>query len=73
MPSLVLDIVLPAHRLTAVYQGRANRILVTSREGRSVSLPVHHLRPYVTREGIRGSFRLDFSEDGHLLGLTRLA
>ncbi|HAQ86720.1 MAG TPA: DUF2835 domain-containing protein, partial [Pseudomonas sp.] len=45
MPSLLLDIALPAEKLLAVYQGRANRILIKSREGTSVSLPAHHLRP----------------------------
>ncbi|WP_120996432.1 DUF2835 domain-containing protein [Stutzerimonas urumqiensis] len=73
MQSLVLDIALPAERLVAVYQGRANRIMATSRDGRRVSLPVHHLRPYLTREGIHGSFRLEFSDSGELKALTRLA
>ncbi|MGH8355304.1 MAG: DUF2835 family protein, partial [Pseudomonas sp.] len=39
MPSLVLDIALSAERLRAVYQGRANRVLLLSRDGRRVSLP----------------------------------
>jgi hypothetical protein len=73
MPSLVLDIALPAERLLAVYQGRANRILMKSREGKSVSLPAHHLRPFLTSAGVFGSFRLDFSSDGKLVGLSRLA
>jgi len=69
----VLDISLPAGRLLAVYQGRANRILMKSREGKSVSLPAHHLRPFLTSAGVFGSFRLDFSSDGKLVGLSRLA
>lgn len=73
MPSLVLDIALPAHRLIAVYQGRASRVVATSRDGRRVSLPVHHLRPHLTEDGIYGSFRLEFAEDGRLISLNRLA
>ncbi len=61
MPTLVLDIALPAERLLAVYQGQANRILVRSREGKRVSLPAQHLRPF-----------LHFAEQGQLLGLRRL-
>src|SRR3990167_7173142 len=46
MPSLELDIALYAERLRAVYQGQANRVLLRSRDGRKVSLPAHHLRPF---------------------------
>ncbi len=45
MACVVLDICLPADRLQAVYRGDANRVLVTSREGRRISLPARHLRP----------------------------
>ncbi|MCW3148804.1 DUF2835 domain-containing protein [Stutzerimonas stutzeri] len=72
MPNLVLDIALPAERLLAVYQGHANRILIRSRDGRRVSLPAHHLRPFVTREGVFGSFEMEFAEHGQLIGLRRL-
>ncbi|WP_181298741.1 DUF2835 domain-containing protein [Pseudomonas sp. Q2-TVG4-2] len=72
MPSLVLDIVLPAEKLLAVYQGRANRILIKSREGTSVSLPAHHLRPFLTMAGVFGSFELEFSQEGKLIRLRRL-
>ncbi|MCI0916231.1 DUF2835 domain-containing protein [Pseudomonas stutzeri] len=72
MPSLVLDIALPAEKLLAVYQGRANRILIKSREGTSVSLPAHHLRPFLTSAGVFGSFELEFSPEGKLLCLRRL-
>jgi hypothetical protein len=72
MPSLVLDIALPADKLLAVYQGRANRILMKSREGTRVSLPAHHLRPFLTSAGVFGSFQLDFSAQGELTSLRRL-
>jgi len=72
MPNLVLDIALPAERMKAVYQGRANRILIRSRDGTRVSLPAHHLRPILTSEGVYGSFELEFAEQGQLLSLRRL-
>ena len=52
MPSLVLDIALSAERLQAIYRGTANRIMAQSRDGRRVSLPAHHLLPYLTHAGI---------------------
>lgn len=72
MPHLLLDIALPAERFLAYYQGQANRVLMRSREGRTVSLPAHHLRPFLTRDGIHGSFRLEFAENGQLQRLVRL-
>ena len=68
MPSLVLDIALPAER----YQGRANRVLLYSRDGRKVSLPAHHLRPFLRHDGIHGVFELEFSAAGELLDLRQL-
>lgn len=72
MPSLVLDIALSAERLQAIYRGHANRIMAQSRDGRRVSLPAHHFRPFLTHTGIHGSFELEFSLEGELLSLRRL-
>ena len=72
MPSLVLDIALSAERLVAIYQGRANRILLHSRDGRRVSVPAHHFRPFLTHDGVYGSFVLEFSDKGELLSLRRI-
>ncbi|WP_207884360.1 DUF2835 domain-containing protein [Pseudomonas sp. 30_B] len=73
MACVVLDICLPADRLQAVYRGDANRVLVTSRGGRRVNLPAHHLRPFITHAGEQGSFELEFDDAGRLLALRRLA
>ena len=72
MPSVVLDISLSAEQLQEVYRGHANRVLAHARDGRRVSLPVHHLRPFLTHSGINGSFELQFSESGQLISLRRL-
>ncbi|AEF21824.1 MULTISPECIES: DUF2835 domain-containing protein [Pseudomonas] len=73
MASLVLDIALPADRVQAIYQGRANRIQALSRDGRRVSIPAHHFRTFLTHAGIHGSFELEFNDAGELLCLRRLA
>ena len=73
MACVVLDICLPSDRLQAVYRGHANRVLVVSRDGRRISLPAHHLRPFVTHAGVQGSFELEFDDAGRLLALRRLA
>lgn len=66
---LHLDVSLPADEFLRVYQGTANRVYIRSREGRSVSLPARHLQRYLTREGVYGSFVLDFDQQGKLISL----
>jgi hypothetical protein len=73
MASLLFDLALSAERMLAVYQGRANRILVQSRDGRRVSVPAHHFRPFLTHEGVYGCFELEFNQAGQLLSLRRLS
>jgi hypothetical protein len=73
MPVLLLDIALSAHSLLAVYQGRANRVLLHSRDGQRVNLPAHHLRPFLTHDGVYGSFTLEFNSAGELLSLRKIS
>lgn len=72
MPSMVLDIALSTERFLAVYQGHANRVLLYSRDGRKVSLPAYHLRPFLSHEGIHGVFELEFTTNGKLVDLRQL-
>lgn len=69
---LVVDIALPAERYLAWYRGYADRVFMLSRDGRSVSLPAHHLRPFLTHEGVYGSFVMRFTGDGKLISLQRM-
>jgi hypothetical protein len=73
MPVLLLDIALSAQSLLAVYQGRANRVLLHSRDGQRVNLPAHHLRPFLTHDGVYGSFALEFNSAGELLSLRKIS
>ena len=73
MQQLILDLALPAERYLAWYQGRAERVSMVSRDGRRVSLPAHHLRPFLTHQGVYGSFVLQFTDEGKLIKLERLA
>lgn len=72
MSRVVLDIALSSEQLLLIYQGLAKRALLTCRDGRTISLPVHHLRPHVTHTGVHGTFVMAFDSQGTLLELTRL-
>lgn len=69
---LVVDIALPAERYLAWYRGQAGRVLMYSRDGRRVSLPAHHLRPFLTHEGVYGSFVMRITREGKLISLQRM-
>ena len=72
MQELIIDLALPAERYLAWYRGQAGRVMMRSRDGRSVSLPAHHLRPFLTHEGVHGSFVMRFTDEGKLVSLERL-
>lgn len=67
---LHLDVSLSADEFLRVYQGTANRVFIRSREGRSVSLPAKYLQPYLTHEGVHGSFIMTFDQNGKLISLV---
>lgn len=73
MQKLTVDLALPAERYLAWYRGQAGRVLMHARDGRSISLPAHHLRPFLSHEGVYGSFELTFTDEGKLVSLERLA
>ena len=72
MQTLIVDLALPAERYLAWYQGQAGRVLMHARDGRSISLPAHYLRPFLTHEGVYGSFVLTFTDAGKLVSFERL-
>lgn len=72
MHKLIVDLALPAERYLAWYRGQAGRVLMHARDGRSISLPAHHLRPFLSHEGVYGSFELTFTDDGKLVSLERV-
>lgn len=72
MQQLIFDLSLPAERYLEWYRGTAKRVTMRSRDGRRISLPAHHLRQFLTHEGIYGSFLMTFTAEGQLLSLERL-
>lgn len=63
---------IPADVYLSYYQGRARDVLVTTDEGLKVQFPAGLLRPYVSRDGVRGAFRLRYDERRRLVGLDRV-
>lgn len=62
--SVTLQLVISADELQRWYQGRAQQIVATAIDGKKVRFPVNILRPFVTHEGISGTFNIVFNDAG---------
>lgn len=54
------------------YQGSAQSVLAQTVDGRSVRFPAPILRQFVTREGIRGRFRIHFDADNRFKKIEKI-
>lgn len=70
--SVTFSVNIPAEAYLRYYRGSARDVLVTADDGRTVRFPARLLRAVVTREGIKGRFRLFYDEQGKSHGLERL-
>ncbi len=55
----------------AYYRGRARNVVVVAEDGRRIAFPADRLRPFVTREGVRGRFLLEFDEQNRFKEMRR--
>lgn len=57
----------------AFYQGVAKNVSVVAYDGRRIEFPANLIQRHLTREGIRGSFELEFDNNNKLIELRRIA
>ena len=55
-----------------LYSGDAQHVLARDQEGRKIQFPASSLRPFVTREGIRGTFIIRVDAQNKLTGIPRM-
>jgi hypothetical protein len=56
----------------AYYQGVARSVVVTGLDGRRVQFPADRLRPFVTHDGVRGEFELEFDGNNKFVAMRRI-
>jgi len=54
------------------YQGTAEMVQVKDNAGRLLWIHGRHLRPFLTREGVRGHFCLELDQEGKFVALNKL-
>ena len=73
MKKLVVDIGITADSYLGMYEGTAETVFATTREGFSVRFPANILRPFVAHDGIYGTFAIFFDDDNKFQRIERVA
>lgn len=72
MPEYRLHFRLTREEYLRYYQGAASAIVAPAEDGTRVQFPANALRPYVTEDGVSGSFLLVTDANNKLVELKRL-
>ncbi len=72
MNELIVDLHIDALEYQRLYRGTAATVLVRARDGRRVRFPAASLRRFVTHDGIQGSFRIRYDQNGRLQEIVAL-
>ncbi len=70
--ALEFDLAISADEFQKLYRGTAGQVLARAVSGETVRFPARVLTPAVTREGIRGRYRIVFDADNRFVALERL-
>ncbi|WP_333607292.1 DUF2835 family protein [Arsukibacterium sp.] len=55
------------------YQGQVIQVIVTTEQGLRIQLPFKYFRPFISKVGIRGYFRLSLDSNGRLQRLEKIS
>ncbi|HVU35154.1 MAG TPA: DUF2835 domain-containing protein [Opitutaceae bacterium] len=69
MPELIIELNLGPGQVLQYYRGVAQVVQARATTGQLVQFPASVLQRHVTKDGIRGRFRLEFDANHKLVGL----
>ncbi len=58
--TVIIDLSISSEEYLKWYRGQARSVSAVSRCGQRVSFPVDSLRPFISHEGVSGSFEIAF-------------
>lgn len=67
-----MDISISPEEWIKLYQGVATDVRTTARDGRTVRFPARILSRFYLNDGVRGSFRILFDDQGKFASIERL-
>lgn len=71
MSCVQVDIALSAHELELAYQG-VSQVSCIARDGRRIQFPVKILWPFITHEGVYGSFEIEFDRQRKFKNIRKI-
>ncbi|EDM47163.1 MULTISPECIES: DUF2835 domain-containing protein [Marinobacter] len=72
MQQIIVDVDISPDEWIKLYQGSATDVHTTARDGRSVRFPARILSRFYLRDGVQGSFRILFDDQGKFVSVERL-
>lgn len=72
MHFVIVDLSISADEYLKYYQQPMVKVIARSHDGRVVHLPANILQAEVKHDGVRGRFKISFSEAGKFLSIERL-
>jgi hypothetical protein len=69
---VVLDLFIPPEEYQRLYQGVARVVHARARDGRRIQFPALILQRFLTRNGIHGTFEIQFDESYKFAGIRKL-
>lgn len=73
MQQIIVDIEIGPDEWIKLYQGTATDVRTTARDGRSVRFPARIVSRFYLKEGIRGTFRILFNDQGKFESIERIS
>ncbi len=72
MPTILVDLRISTEEFLAHYQGKAKQVIAVDRSGKSVAFPSNILQPYVTHNGVSGTFAIEIDANNWFRGIRRV-
>jgi hypothetical protein len=55
-----------------VYQGIAKNVFVVADDGRKIAFPAGKIQPFLTKQGISGSFEMELTAENKFVSIKKL-
>ena len=68
----IVPLSITAEAYRRLYSGAARCVLARDQEGRKIQFPASSLRPFVTHQGIEGTFVIRVDAQNKLAGIRRM-
>lgn len=72
MAALSFSLNIPAQEYLRYYRGQARQVVVTAANGQRIAFAAHHLRPFVSLEGVYGDFVLEIDNQNRFKSLRKI-